>query len=203
MSDEIQTLLKQNKAWAEAVAGENPEFFRKLAQGQSPEYLWIGCADSRVPPTEIMGLAPGDVFVHRNIANVVSASDTSAMSVLQFSIGVVGVRHVIVCGHYGCAGVKAGMDQNTEGPVHDWLGGMRELWDASKDDLSGEDDAFSRFCELNVRQQVRTVCESEAVRNAWAAGKALDVHGWIFGLEDGLIRDLGYRASSVEEAAGL
>lgn len=205
MSDDIQKLFEQNRAWAESVDAGNPGFFQGLAQGQSPKYLWIGCADSRVPETQLMGLAPGDVFVHRNIANVVKTSDTSAMSVLQFAVTVVGVRHVIVCGHYGCAGVKAGMDQNTEGPVDDWLDDMRELYDANRDTLGNLDpvEAQARMCEMNVKLRVQTIGQTSVLQDTWASGQAVDVHGWIYDLQDGLIKDLGYRVTSTEDVNQL
>jgi len=205
MSDDIQKLFEQNRAWAEGVEADDPGFFERLSQGQSPKYLWLGCADSRVPETQLMGLAPGDVFVHRNIANVFKDSDNSAMSVLQFAVTVVGVRHVIVCGHYGCAGVKAGMDQNTAGPVDEWLGDMRDLYDANKDSLSDLDpaDAQARMCEMNVKLRVQTIGQTSVLQETWANGQAVDVHGWIYDLKDGLIKDLGYHVASAEDVNQL
>ena len=205
MADDIQKLFEQNRAWATGLEEADPGFFQRLAGGSSPKYLWIGCADSRVPETQLMGLAPGDVFVHRNVANVVMSEDINCMSVIQFAVTVVKVRHIIVCGHYGCVGVKAGMDQDTEGPVDLWLTDMRQLYDEYKDTLSDLEpiDAQSRMCELNVRVRVQKIADTAMLRDAWASGQAVEVHGWIYDLQDGLIKNLGLRVASSEQAAQL
>jgi carbonic anhydrase len=199
--DDIQNLFDNNRQWANQVERDDPGFFKRLAQQQTPKYLWIGCSDSRVPANQITGLMPGEVFVHRNVANVVLQTDLNSMSVLDFAIRALRVRHVIVCGHYGCAGVKAAMDNTTEGIVDHWLSGIRELWHQHQDDLAGLDSvtAQARLSELNVRQQVRSLCRTSAIQQAWERGQAVDVHGWIYGVEDGLLRDLGVRIASHED----
>ena len=205
MADDIQKLFEQNRAWAAGLEAVDPGFFQRLAGGQSPKYLWIGCADSRVPETQLMGLAPGEVFVHRNVANVVLPEDINCMSVIQFAVTVVKVRHIIVCGHYGCQGVEAAMDQNTEGVVDLWLTGVRRLFDEQKETLGELDpiEAQSRVCELNVRMGMQTIADTVTLRDAWAEGQAVEVHGWIYDLKDGLIKNLGLRVASSEQAAQL
>lgn len=201
MKDEIQELLQRNKDWAAGMVREDPGFFERLANQQKPEFLWIGCSDSRVPANQITGLLPGEVFVHRNVANVVMQTDLNCMSVIEFAIRVIKVRHVIVCGHYGCAGVKAAMDNSAEGIVDAWLSSIKELWREHRVALSELDEksAVAKLCELNVRRQVKTLCQTFAMNDAWDRGQEVDVHGWIYGLEDGLIRDLGYRITSPDD----
>ncbi|MBT4162737.1 MAG: carbonate dehydratase [Gammaproteobacteria bacterium] len=205
MTDEIQELLARNKAWAARVEQEDSGFFQRLASVQNPQYLWIGCSDSRVPANQITGLLPGEVFVHRNIANIVMQTDLNCMSVLEFAIKVIKIRHIIVCGHYGCAGVKAAMSNATEGVLDHWLSGLRILWSEHEKELGAldEDVALKNLCELNVRQQVRSLSRTTVVNGAWQRGQELDIHGWIYGLEDGLIRDLGYRVASLEDSERL
>ena len=200
MADDIQRLFEQNRAWAARIEGADPGFFKRLANGQSPKYLWIGCADSRVPETQLMGLEPGDVFVHRNVANVVLPEDINCMSVIQFAVEVVKVRHIIVCGHYGCAGVKAGMDQDAEGPVGLWLTDMRRLYDEHKESLSDLDpiEAQSKMCELNVQLRVRIIADTSTLRDAWARGELVEIHGWIYDIQDGLLKNLGFMVASSE-----
>jgi len=195
--DEIAALFENNRRWAAEMERESPGFFQRLAQQQKPKFLWIGCADSRVPANQITGLMPGEVFVHRNVANVVSATDLNCMSVLDFAIHKLSVRHVIVCGHYGCAGVQAAMDDQADGVTDSWISGIRDLWEDNQDELSRLDAAAARarLCELNVRQQVRALCRTTSLRQAWQRGQPVDVHGWIYGIEDGLLRDLGERVS--------
>jgi carbonic anhydrase len=206
-NDEIQTLFDNNRQWAERIEQEDPGFFGRLARQQKPRYLWIGCSDSRVPANQITGLMPGEVFVHRNVANVVSQTDINCMSVVEFAVRALQVRHIIICGHYGCAGVRAAMDQETDGVIDHWLSGIRELWDRHKPELGKLDPnvAQTRLCEFNVREQVRSLCRTTVIKRAWRRGQALDVHGWIYGVEDGLLRDLGERIASSEELerAGL
>jgi carbonic anhydrase len=194
MPSPLQHLLDRNRRWAEATTARDPEFFRRLAAQQAPDYLWIGCADSRVPANEIVDLAPGELFVHRNVANLVVHSDLNCLSVLQFAVDVLGVEHVIVCGHYGCGGVRAALRGERHGLVDNWL---RHLQDTARNHRAALDaltDARARedkLCELNVLAQVRNVCETTIVQDAWARGQRLAVHGWIYGLEDGRLRDLG------------
>lgn len=169
-----------------------PALFDNLAEGQSPDVLWIGCADSRVPATQIVDCNPGELFVHRNIANLVNESDHNGMSVLQYAVDSLGVSHVIVCGHYGCGGVRAALDNAGEGPLWDWLQPLRTLLNRHADELEGLDDAarWDRGCELNVEAQVQTVARTSPVQRAWKDGEDLRIHGWIYRLENGRIRDL-------------
>lgn len=192
-SDDIQDLFENNRQWAARHERDDPEFFQRLAAQQEPDYLWIGCSDSRVPANQITGLMPGEVFVHRNVANVVSHTDPNCMAVVEFAVRKLQVRHVIICGHYGCGGVHAAMDGATTGVVDHWLSGIRELWEQHQDDLAGLDTASAeaRLCELNVRQQVRSLCQTTALKDVWSRGQSVDVHGWIYSLEDGLLRNLG------------
>lgn len=189
----VAELFRRNRDWAASMRASDSAFFGRLSQQQSPEFLWIGCSDSRVPANEITGLAPGEVFVHRNIANLVVHTDLNCLSVLQFGIDLLRVRHVIVCGHYGCSGVRAALNGQKVGLAENWLRHVQDVCanHAAELDAIGEQDARERrLCELNVIEQVRHVCESTAVQDAWARGQALAVHGWIYGLEDGLLRDL-------------
>lgn len=196
-STDIEQLFANNRAWAERTERDDPGFFSRLAAQQKPQYLWIGCADSRVPANQITGLAPGEVFVHRNVANVVSATDLNCMSVVDFAIRVLQVRHVIVCGHYGCAGVKAAAEEGAIGVTDAWLSGIRELSEQHRAELGTlePDQALARLCELNVREQVQTLARTTVLRQAWKRGQSVDIHGWIYGIEDGLLRDLGERIS--------
>ena len=195
--DDIDSLFENNRRWARDMERDQPDFFARLANQQKPRYLWIGCADSRVPPTQIMGLLPGEVFVHRNVANVVMHTDLNCMSVVEFAVRELQVRHVIVCGHYGCAGVGAAMEEKAVGMVDSWLSSIRELWEQSRDECAGLDAAAAqaRMCELNVQKQVQSLCRTTVIRQAWRRGQSVDVHGWIYGVEDGLLRDLGVRVS--------
>ena len=189
----IAELFERNRTWAAQVRASDPSFFSSLAQQQSPEFLWIGCSDSRVPANQITGLAPGEVFVHRNVANLVVHTDLNCLSVLEFAIDLLKVRHVIVCGHYGCSGVHAALTGQKVGLADNWLRhvqDVRELHAAELDAIGDQDTRERRLCELNVIEQVRHVCESTAVQDAWARGQPLAVHGWIYGLEDGLLRDM-------------
>jgi carbonic anhydrase len=199
--EDIEQLFVNNRRWAEQTEKDSPGFFARLANQQKPRYLWIGCSDSRVPANQITGLMPGEVFVHRNVANVVSQTDLNCMSVLDFAVRTLEVRHIIVCGHYGCAGVKAALDDEAEGVVDHWLSGIRDLSIQHREDLEKLDprDAQARLCELNVRQQVRSLCRTTAIKQAWRRGLKVDVHGWIYGVDDGLLRDLGDRIGSVAE----
>jgi carbonic anhydrase len=183
---------------------QDPEFFAKLALQQTPEYLWIGCSDSRVPANQIIGLLPGDVFVHRNVANVVVHTDLNCLSVLQFAVDVLKVKHVIVCGHYGCGGVAAALRRERHGLVDNWLGHVHDVAVKHQAHLAGHgDDAqrHARLCELNVIEQVVNVSETTVVRDAWARGQPLSLHGWIYGIQDGLLRDLRMTVDQPAEVA--
>jgi carbonic anhydrase len=186
-------LFDNNRAWARSIRKKDPEFFEKLARQQAPQYLWIGCSDSRVPANEIVGMLPGELFVHRNVANVVVHTDLNCLSVMQFAVDVLKVQHVIVCGHYGCAGVKAALRQDSLGLVDNWLRhvqDVREKHEAELANLPDEEQRHNRLCELNVIEQVVNVCQTSILRDAWRRGQSVAVHGWIYGLQDGLLRDL-------------
>ena len=200
----LNHLFAQNAAWAQAIRQRDPEFFQKLARQQSPEYLWIGCSDSRVPANEIIGLLPGEVFVHRNIANVVVHTDLNCLSVIQFAVDVLKVKHIMVVGHYGCGGVRAALRCERVGLADNWLRhvqDVREKHDGCLCRLADETARSARLCELNVIEQAANVCSTTMVRDAWERGQSLSVHGWIYGLRDGLLRDLNFTASNLEEAA--
>jgi carbonic anhydrase len=191
--DALEQLLENNRAWAEQIEREDPSFFGKLSQQQNPEYLWIGCADSRVPANEIVNLPPGEVFVHRNIANVVVHTDLNCLSVIQYAVEVLQVKHIIICGHYGCGGVKAAMDDSDHGLIDNWLRHIRDVYRLHAEELDQIDDFEARkdrLCELNVVEQVWNVCNTTTVRNARKHQQSLGIHGWIYRLEDGLLRDL-------------
>jgi len=197
----VEELLRRNRAWAERTRAADPGFFQDLAVQQTPEFLWIGCSDSRVPANQITGLAPGEVFVHRNIANVVVHTDLNCLSVMQFAIDLLKVRHVIVCGHYGCSGVNAALHRQSVGLADNWLRHVQDVREKHAAELEAIADPAARgrrLCELNAREQVRNVCESTVVREAWKRGQALSVHGWVYGIEDGLIRDLACTRSGPE-----
>jgi carbonic anhydrase len=200
----LQDLLKQNKEWAEKVRREDPDFFKRLSKMQAPKYLWIGCSDSRVPANQITGMQPGEVFVHRNIANVVVHTDLNCLSTIQFAVDLLKVEHIIVCGHYGCSGVHAALSNTRVGLADNWL---RHIADVSNKHSafiqSAELDSMrhARLCELNVIEQVVNVCQTTVVEDAWARGQKLDVHGWIYSLLDGRIRDLSMSISSKEQLA--
>ena len=193
MTDSLARLRANNRAWAESRTRADPDFFRRLCGLQAPDFLWIGCADSRVPANEIVGLAPGELFVHRNVANVVPPDDPNATAVLQYAVEVLRVEHVIVCGHYGCGGVQAALGEVLHGPVERWLTHVRDVRNAHADELAriADPDARAhRLAELNVIAQVESVTRVAAVREAWHRGQPLAVHGWIYDLRDGLLRDL-------------
>ena len=193
----LADLLERNRAWAGAMVADDPGFFTELAQRQSPEHLWIGCSDSRVPANQIVGLSPGDVFVHRNVANVVVHTDLNCLSVLQYSIDILGVEHVIVCGHYGCGGVLAALTGVRHGLIDNWLRHVADVAEKHADALAALPDErrADRLCELNVAEQVVNVCQTTIVEDAWARDHPLTVHGLVYGLEDGLLRDLGVSIS--------
>lgn len=189
----LRSLFDANRAWATAQRQQDPEFFRRLAAIQRPEYLWIGCSDSRVPANQITGLQPGEVFVHRNVANVVLHTDLNCLSVVQYAVDVLNVKHIIVCGHYGCGGVKSALDGDRLGLINNWLRhieDVRDKHDAAIARLTTPQARWDRLCELNVIEQVMQVSRTTVVQDAWANGQALALHGWIYALADGLLRDL-------------
>jgi carbonic anhydrase len=199
----LESLLKSNQDWAEKIKLQDPEFFGKLAKQQFPEYLWIGCSDSRVPANQIVGLLPGELFVHRNIANVVVHTDLNCLSVMQFAVDVLKVRHIIVCGHYGCSGVKAALRRDRIGLSDNWLRHVQDVREKHSMRLScgcTDNDAVDQLCELNVIEQVANVCQTTIAQDAWDRGQELSVHGWIYGIEDGLIRDLNISVSRTTES---
>ncbi len=198
--DALNHLLENNQAWARRINREQPGFFEQLSKQQNPEYLWIGCADSRVPANEIVNLPAGEVFVHRNIANVVVHTDLNCLSVLQYAVEVLKVKHIIVCGHYGCGGVDAAMDAEDYGLIDNWLRHIRDVYRFHREQLDAIEDAEKRkdrLCELNVIEQVSNVCNTTVTRNAWQRGQQLTVHGWVYHLTDGLIRDLDISVSGL------
>ncbi len=189
----IDDLFRRNRAWSIARRERDPDFFPRLARQQRPDFLWIGCADSRVPANEIVGLDPGELFVHRNVANLAPPSDINFLSVLSFAVVVLKVRHVIVCGHYGCGGVRAALLDERNGIVDHWLEPVRGTYrrnTARIDAIQSEADRINLLCELNVQDRVQDVAATTIIRDAWAAGQELAIHGWIYGLVDGLVRDL-------------
>jgi len=198
----IETLLAQNRKWAAETSARNPEFFSTLAEQQSPDYLWIGCSDSRVPANQIVGLIPGQIFVHRNVANVVVHTDLNCLSVLQFAIDVLQVKHILVVGHYGCGGVITALRGQRLGLIDNWL---RHVQDVRQKHISlleavpGESDRANRLCELNVIEQVMNVCETTIVQDAWLRGQELSVHGLVYALNDGRIRDLEVCVASLSD----
>jgi len=197
----LKHLLDNNIAWADTVNKNNPEFFSTLAQQQFPEYLWIGCSDSRVPASQVIALPPGEVFVHRNIANVVTHTDLNCLSVIQFAVDVLKIKHIIVCGHYGCIGVRAAMGDQEYGLVDNWLLHVKDVarFNAKKLDGLSADDKHDRLCELNVQEQVINVCNTNIVAHAWEAGADLTIHGWIYNINNGILKDLDMCISSTEE----
>jgi len=199
----LNHLFASNQAWAARIRQQDPEFFTKLSRQQSPSYLWIGCSDSRVPANEIVGLLPGELFVHRNIANIVVHTDLNCLSVMQFAVDILKVRHIIVCGHYGCSGVDAVWRGNRIGLSDNWLRHVQDVREKHQLRLAGLDPvvAASRLCELNVIEQVANVCQTTIVRDAWERGQELVVHGWIYGLDDGRLRDLN--ATVADGRSGL
>jgi carbonic anhydrase len=202
MSAKLPELFANNREWARRTTAREPEFFRSLSEQQSPKYLWIGCSDSRVPANEIVGLKPGELFVHRNVANVVVHTDLNCLSVLQYAIDVLKVEYVIVCGHYGCGGVRAAYLRSSLGLIDNWLRhvqDVRDRHDAVVNNEPDDDARLARLCELNVIEQVVHVCRTTVVEDAWTRGQLVTVHGWIYDLRDGLLRDLHCTATGPAE----
>jgi len=197
----LDELFRNNREWADAVKARDPEFFEKLAQQQSPQFLWIGCADSRVPANEIMGLLPGEVFVHRNVANLVVHTDMNCLSVLQYAVDVLKVKHILVTGHYGCGGIKAALEDQEFGLIDNWLRHIKDIYRLYESEFDGLDEQqrFNLLCELNVTEQVANVCHTTIIQNAWKRGQDVSVHGFIFSIEDGILRDLGVHFNAVNQ----
>lgn len=204
--NKIDGLLENNRRWSERVTADDPRFFPDLADQQNPDYLWIGCSDSRVEASRIVGLMPGEIFVHRNVANLVIHSDMNCLSVIQFAVEVLHVEHIIVCGHYGCGGVQAAMEPKRHGLIDNWLRHIQDtahLHSRSLDAIGDKGEMLDELCRLNVAQQVLNVAETTMVHNAWDRGQALEIHGWIYGLKDGLIRDLDISIGDEASMVGL
>ena len=200
----LSHLFENNRAWSERIRHTDPDFFIRLSEQQRPRYLWIGCADSRVPANEIVGLPPGELFVHRNVANVVVHSDLNCLSVMQFAVDVLQIEHVIVCGHYGCSGVSAALQNKRIGLADNWLRHVQDVHSKHENRMTGVSDmsqCIDLLCGLNVIEQVANVCQTTIVRDAWDRGQELVVHGWIYGLKDGLVRDLKTTVANPGEAS--
>ncbi len=198
----LQHLLENNLNWANTITEEDPEFFSSLSKQQSPEYLWIGCSDSRVPAAnQIIDLPPGEIFVHRNIANVIVHTDLNCLSVIQFAVDVLKIKHIIVCGHYGCSGIQAAMDDHEHGLIDNWLRHIKDVGRFYADELNNleGDEKFNRLCELNVIEQVTNVCNTNIIQNAWKNGIELSVHGWIYNIENGILKDLDTSITSAKQ----
>ena len=201
MADDLNDLIRRNHAWSERVRAEDPEFFSRLSQQQAPEFLWIGCSDSRVPANQIIDMAPGEVFVHRNVANVVVHTDLNCLSVIQFAVDVLKVKHILVVGHYGCGGVYAGLTRLRLGLVDNWIRHVTDVAERHSECLhasGGLELQHDRLCELNVLEQVVNVCQTTIVRDAWTRGQELTVHGWVYSLKDGRVHHLGMDIDSID-----
>jgi len=200
----LEYLFDANRAWAAAIKEKDPTFFTNLSQQQAPEYLWIGCSDSRVPANQIVDLPPGEVFVHRNIANVVVYTDLNALSVIHYAVEVIKVKHIIVCGHYGCGGIKAAMEDKEYGLIDNWLRHVKDVSRFHEEELAAlpESERLDRLCELNVMEQVRNVANTSIVKNAWKQGKELSVHGWVYDVSNGILQDLNMCVSDHCELSG-
>ena len=197
-----ERLLLENKAWAAEITAEDPEYFQRLAKLQTPEFLWIGCSDSRVPANQITGTLPGEVFVHRNIANLAVPDDANMLGVLHYAVTYLKVKHVIVCGHYGCGGVKASMDNDSYGLLDNWLGNIRKVYDENLTEMESLPTPEARadlLAELNVKQQVRNLAGTEVIKKAWENGHFPEIHGWIYGLKDGILKPLSRVSAPVKE----
>ena len=202
----LAQLFENNREWAERISQNDPDFFSTLSKQQSPDYLWIGCSDSRVPANQIVGLPPGDLFVHRNIANLVVHTDLNCLSVMQFAVDILKVKHIIVCGHYGCSGVQATFRGDQIGLSDNWLRHVQDVRHKHENRLArfeNKNDALDRLCELNVIEQVANVCHTTIARQAWLRGQSLSVHGWIYGIQNGLLHDLNVTIADYSEASGI
>ena len=202
----LDRLIENNRQWADEMKAQDQAFFDKLIKQQTPEFLWIGCADSRVPANEIVGMMPGELFVHRNVANLVLHTDINCLAVMQYAVDVLKIKHILVVGHYACGGVRAAMDDYQHGMIDNWLRNIRDLYVRNRDEIesiSDEQKRVDRLCELNVIQQVSNVTHSTIVQNAWARGQELDIHGWIYSVADGLIKDLDVTVSNIDQVEDL
>lgn len=200
----LKHLFENNRAWAQRIHAQDPDFFSKLSRQQSPQFLWIGCSDSRVPANEIVGLLPGELFVHRNVANVVVHTDLNCLSVIQFAIDVLRVQHIIVCGHYGCGGIRAALRRERLGLIDNWLRHVQDVHQKHESEIAALEDEkqqCDKLCELNVIEQVLNVCQTTTVQDAWLRRQELTIHGWIYGLHDGLLRDLRIEVRNAEHLA--
>jgi carbonic anhydrase len=202
----LKDLIDRNRAWAIGIKAQDPTFFLKLSKQQSPQILWIGCSDSRVPANQIVGLLPGEIFVHRNVGNIVVHTDFNCLSVIQYAVEVIKVKHIIVCGHYGCGGVQAALGNSQLGLIDNWLRNIKDVYSKHEVSLSaGLDDhsRLNRLCELNVIEQVNNVCHTTMVQQAWRTGQELSVHGWIYSIENGLLKDLDVCISKQDEISQI
>ena len=198
----LKDLFESNKKWAKKIKESDPDFFTRLSKAQNPEYLWIGCSDSRVPANEIVDMMPGKLFVHRNIANIVVHTDLNCLSVIQYAVEVLKIKHIIVCGHYGCGGVHAALENNALGLIDNWIQNIRDIYrnhQSEIDPLQNDKDKINLLCELNVVEQVANICHTTIVQNAWKSGQEMAVHGWIYSIEDGILKDLNVGTKSLEE----
>ena len=197
----LKDLFEKNKKWANKIKETDPAYFEKLSEQQNPEYLWIGCSDSRVPANEIVDILPGEMFVHRNIANLVIHTDINCLSVIQYAVEVLKVKHIIVCGHYGCGGIEAAMDNCEHGLIDNWLRNIKDVYRYHQDQidsLSDDEERFDLLCELNVVEQVSNICHTTIVQNAWKSGQKLAIHGWIYRIKDGILKDLNLCATNLD-----
>lgn len=197
----LSSLFDRNKAWAQKITAENPTFFSQLSKQQTPDYLWIGCSDSRVPANQVVDLAPGEVFVHRNIANIVVHSDLNCLSVIQYAVSVLKVKHIIVCGHYGCGGVKAALEGQGHGLIDNWLRHIKDVYRWHKDEIDAQEtekEKLDLLCEKNVIEQVANICHSTIVQHAWRENQDLTIHGWIYSIENGLLKALDTEVSDTD-----
>ena len=203
-NDTLQHLMDNNRRWSEAKTARDADFFRRLARQQKPQYLWIGCADSRVPANEIIGLDPGEVFVHRNVGNLVEHTDMNCLSVIQYAVEVLQVRHIIVCGHYGCGAVQAALTDDDHGLIDNWLRKIQEVYRTHREEVDTKQGSqrLDYMCELNIAAQVANVCRTTVVQNAWRREQKLCVHGWVYSLKDGLLHNIGLSVDSPEQLPG-
>lgn len=204
--EKLIPLFESNRQWAKDIRKTDPAFFEKLSKQQSPKYLWIGCSDSRVPANEIVGLLPGELFVHRNVSNLVVHTDMNCLSVMQYAIAILKIKHIIVCGHYGCGGIAAAIEERPHGLIDNWLRNVRDIYYLYEKEMlaiKDENERINRLCEINVASQVFNVCNTTIVQEAWDQGQEITVHGWIYGINDGLLRDLNVSVSSVAEMRQL
>jgi carbonic anhydrase len=202
----LDDLFQKNRKWADSVHTSDPDFFQKLADQQNPEYLWIGCSDSRVPANQIVGLLPGEIFVHRNVANIVVHTDFNCLTVLQYAVEILQVKHVIVVGHYGCGGIRAAYEDTDNGLIDNWLRNIKDIQHRHRariEAIDGEEARMDLLCELNVMTQVSHVCHTTIAQNAWARGQKLSVHGWVYSLQDGLLKDLDCTVDQVDQISDV